>query len=209
MTDLLSLQTLQSWLSPSFPVGAFAWSHGLETAIADGRLQTAETTSEWISMLLERGSLWGDAVLFSLTMRGEDVAKLALALAASRERYAETLEQGAAFARTVNQLYGWELEPGAYPIVIAQACNLKKIPQHIALPLFLQSCTSNLISAAVRMIPLGQTDGQRIIKDLYAMCEAVALRAADADEDALGSASFRSDIAAMSHETLSTRIFRS
>jgi urease accessory protein len=209
VTNLVDLQTLQSWLSPAFPVGAFAWSHGLETAILDGRLSSAQSVQNWITALLEHGSLWGDAVLFSLSARGQDVGELALALAASKERHAETAEQGAAFARTVNELYDWDLAPGAYPVVVAQACSLKGIPQDIALPLFLQATASNLISAAVRLIPLGQTDGQRITAGLYPVCEDVAERAATATEDDLGSASFRADIAAMTHETLPTRIFRS
>ncbi|MGB0499461.1 MAG: urease accessory protein UreF [Rubricella sp.] len=209
MTDLAVLQKLQTWLSPSFPVGAFSWSHGLETAMADGRVDSAGALEDWVRAVLEHGSGWTDAVLMAHTMKGEDVAELAEALAPTRERHAETMEQGAAFARTVNAVEGWHIATSPYPIAFADAARRLGADPATAITLHLQAFAANLISAGVRLIPLGQTEGQRITTALHAACADLTRRALDAPLDAIGGAGILSDIAAMRHETLATRVFRS
>ncbi|MEL6584189.1 MAG: urease accessory protein UreF [Pseudomonadota bacterium] len=208
-TDLSHIQTLQSWLSPAFPVGAFAWSHGLETAIVDDRIASVAALEEWLTTLLKHGSLRNDAVLLRLAHTGEDMADLAIALAASKERHDETQEQGAAFVRTVNALYGWELPPCPYPVAIGLAAARADIPVGLAMPLYLQATCSTLISVGVRLIPLGQTEGQQLLAKLHPLCADVSRSLAEATEADLGSISVLADIAAMQHETLPTRIFRS
>ena len=204
---------LFQWLSPAFPVGAFAWSHGLEAAIARGDVTTADTLADWLDGIVRFGAGWTDAVLLAATHRGAapegEIAALAAALAPSRERRAETLEQGAAFARTIASLSGATRDAAAYPVAVGQAARALSLPTQMIAALYLQAIASNLVHAAVRFVPLGQTDGQRVLARLAPVIEATAQAAAHAPLEALGGAGFRSDIAAMTHETMTTRIFRS
>lgn len=203
---------LMAWLSPSFPTGAFAFSHGLEQAIAAGQVRNRASLCAWLQTLFERGSFWNDALLFAEALghpeRAEAVAELAEALAGSRERHLETMAQGAAFARSVSPLLGRPVPPVALPVALGLACAEAGIGLQEALPLYLHAQAANLISAAVRLVPLGQSDGQRALQDLFPVFDNVAERAAEAGLAALGGAAWRSDIAAMQHETMQTRIFR-
>ena len=97
---------LLTWFSPAFPVGAFGYSHGLETAIREGQVGTADALEAWILGLLEHGSGWSDAVLFRLAWVADaaeiaELGELAEALAPSRERHRETMQLGAAFVDAV------------------------------------------------------------------------------------------------------------
>jgi len=125
MTETADLLTLTQWLSPAYPVGAFAWSHGLEAAIAGGDVSDAPGLDTWLRAVLAHGAGWTDAVLLAQAHAGQtplaDLAALAAALAPSRERRAETMEQGAAFARTTGALTGDALAPMAYPVAVGAA----------------------------------------------------------------------------------------
>lgn len=202
------LLTLTQWLSPSFPVGAFAYSHGLEQAIGDGDVRDAATLEAWLRLVLEQGSGAVDAVLLCRALAGDEVADTARALAASRERLEETEKQGAAFAQTVNALYGEALPPMPLPVAVGVAARrLSLSPEQVA-ALYLHSFTSNLVSAAVRFVPLGQSEGQRVLSRLHEAIETVAARAVETPLDQVGSAAFGADLAAMRHETLDVRIFK-
>ena len=201
--------TLHQLFSPAFPVGAFAWSHGAETAIAEGRLRDAATVEGWLRDVLEHGSGWSDAVLLAHTARGVDVAELAAALAPSAERRRETLEQGAAFAATVRSVWGVQVTDAAYPVAVGQAVAALGLPLEDALRLYLQAFAANITSACVRLIPLGQTDGQRITAALAPLCAALAGRAMGADLDDLGGFTPLVDVMGQRHATLYSRVFRS
>lgn len=205
-TDLL---TLAQWLSPAFPVGAFAYSHGLETAIRDSDIADAADLQEWLETLLIQGSGRGDAILLMAAFRGEDVNDLARAVAASAERIHESERQGAAFAATVRAVWGLDLPDLLYPVAVGRAAALKGLPCRPTAALFLQAFASNLVSAAVRLVPLGQTDGQRVLAALTPLCERVAIEAESATTDDLWSNAWGSDIAAMRHETMEPRLFQS
>lgn len=213
MTETADLLTLTQWLSPAYPVGAFAWSHGLEAAIAGGDVTDAEALFDWLDALIRHGAGWTDAVLLSAAHRGDppeaELAALAAALAPSRERQAETVEQGAAFARTTGALTGSRADPAPYPVAVGRAARALSLPTAQVAALHLHAVAGNLVSAAVRFVPLGQTDGQRVLARLAPVIETAAAAAAEAPLAALGGAAFRSDIAAMTHETMTTRIFRS
>lgn len=208
-SDLL---TLTQWLSPSYPVGAFAWSHGLETAVARGDVRDAEGLQAWLWAVLEQGAGRTDAILLCEAYRAEDVApvaELAAALAPSRERRMETLQQGAAFAATTRAVWGFDLPDMAYPVAVGRAAALAEMPLLPVTQVWLQAFLGNLVQAAQRLMPLGQTVGQRILADITPAIIAIAETAQAATLDDIGSATFAVDTASMQHETQNSRIFRS
>ena len=116
-----ALMTLVQWLSPAFPTGGFAYSHGMEQVISDGGIASGADLAAWLSDVLRFGAGRQDAVLLAAALRaGADhagLAALAVALQPSAERWRETTEQGAAFARAVGALAG--REGVAYPLPVA------------------------------------------------------------------------------------------
>lgn len=205
------LLTLTQWLSPAFPLGAFAWSHGLEQAVAAGEVTSAQALGDWLTDILSLGAGRSDAALLSLTLRGEDageMADLARALAPSRERWEETAQQGAAFAATLQAL-GHEVAPAALPVAVGQAARaLELAPPRVA-ALYLHSFASNLVSAGVRFIPLGQSAGQGALARLHPLIEEIAQWSQTASASDITSFVPRADLGAMAHETLEVRIFKS
>ncbi|MFZ5962188.1 urease accessory protein UreF [Thalassococcus sp. BH17M4-6] len=203
--------TLHQLFSPAFPVGAFAYSHGLETAVQAGEVTTPAALQDWLAVVLEHGAGWTDAVLISQAVTGdaEDLSALALALSPSSERRQETLLQGAAFARTVADVWRVDLPEYAYPVAAGRAVALLDLPVGAAIRIYLQSFAANLASAGVRLIPLGQTDGQRIVQALAPLSQSLAARAMTADLDDIGGFAPLVDIASMRHEILYSRLFRS
>jgi urease accessory protein len=216
----LPLLRLLTWLSPAFPVGAFGWSHGLEQAIASGEVAGGDSLIDWAGGLIQFGSGWTDAVLLAEAhaaaqdddpARLREVADLARALAPSAERLAETLGQGNAFLKAVR---AWPdaapaLTEAPWPVAVGAACGLAGIPLQDALVASLHAFAANLVSVALRAVPLGQTEGLRVLTALEPVILATAARAAGSGLHDLGSASIVSDIAAMRHETLQPRLFLS
>ncbi len=205
------LLLLLNWMSPAFPIGAYAYSHGLEWAIEDGLVKSAADVESWIEDVITRGSAWNDAILFVQEFRNQNVNELALALCSSRERHLETTQLGAAFQIAAG-VFVTTVDHGgaiAYPIAAARACGAMQLDAHHALLAFLQGFSNALISVAVRLVPLGQTAGLEIMRNLMPVIAATAKRAATATLADLGSCTLLSDIAAMKHETQHSRIFRS
>ncbi|WP_299298183.1 urease accessory protein UreF [uncultured Tateyamaria sp.] len=203
--------TLMQWLSPAFPVGAFAYSHGLEQVIADGVVTDAPSLQDWLAPLVQHGSGWADAVLLAVAHRadtGADAEAAARAFAASAERLQETDLQGAAFCQTARSVWGVEIDGLTYPVAVGRAAGIMGIPLAETLPMYLHAFASNLVSVAQRAMPLGQTDGQRVLAALTPVITDTATRAETATLDDLSATSFAADIAAMRHETLTHRIFR-
>lgn len=204
------LLLLLNWMSPAFPIGAYAYSHGLEWAIESGEVVTREEVEAWITDVITRGSGWNDAVLFALSYE-QDVNELALALCSSQERHLETTQLGAAFQIAANIFApsnGEKEGPLAYPVSAARACTAMGIAREHALLAFLQGFSNALISVAVRLVPLGQTAGLEIMRNLMPVISATATRASNATLSDLGSITLLSDVAAMKHETQRSRIFR-
>jgi len=210
MTD--AMLRLVTWLSPSFPVGAFSYSHGLECAIESGAVTDRDTAQRWIETCLRHGAGRNDAILLCQTLRGGDVDELdalASALTPSRERLLETTAQGTAFADA--SAAAWSGDPIArtYPIAVGIAARANDCPEPETVALYLQAFVSNLVSACIRLVPIGQTDGQKIIAALHPAIKATADEAATATLDDLGGCAIRADIASMRHETQAVRLFRS
>lgn len=208
-TDLL---TLTQWLSPAFPVGGYAYSHGLEWAIADGEVRSAEALFAWLSDVVELGGGRSDAVLLCRAMdRGADAGALddvARALAASRERWEETRAQGAAFTSARNALSGTRDRPVALPVAVGRAAAGLSLPARQVAALYLHAFASNLVSGAVRFVPLGQTEGQAVLARLHPLIVRVASDAAGTPIDGIQSGVPGADLAAMLHETQEVRLFR-
>ena len=210
-----ALLRLLTWLSPVFPTGAFAYSHGLEWAVECGDITDGDTLCVWLTDILLHGSGRNDAILLRHAHRreGGDCAalnELAVAIAPSRERRAETLNQGTAFIAAAAAWHPPELpERVAYPIAVGALAARNGLDEDTTTAAYLQSFTANLISAAVRLVPLGQSTGLRVLAALEPTILGVAVSTSEAKLDDLGGCAFRSDLAAMRHETQYTRLFRS
>ncbi len=210
MTD--PLLTLHQLFSPAFPVGAFAYSHGLEAAVQEGRVTTAAELETWLHVVLSQGAGWSDAVVVSLVAQGAEVAPLSdlvRALCPSPGRRLETDQQGAAFVAAVNGVWTAGLKPAPYPVAVGQAVRALDLPLGEALRLYLQAFASNLVSAGVRLVPLGQTEGQRIVQALAPLCAELAERAVSAGEKDIGGFAPLVDIDSLRHEVLYSKLFRS
>jgi urease accessory protein len=221
------LYRLMAWLSPAYPIGAFSYSSGIEWAVEAGDVADAEQLRRWLAVMVSHGCGFCDAVFLVHSYRAAAAAddealrrtvELAAAFAASKERHLETTLQGRAFfeiTRTAwpcapldRLLAVWD-GPIALPVAVGVVCAGHGVPLAPALHAYLHALAANLISAAVRLVPLGQSDGQRVLAALEPAVAATKERALATALDELGSASFRADLASIRHETQHTRLFRS
>lgn len=215
MTIEPGLLTLTQWVSPSFPVGAFAYSHGLETAIHCGAIVTADDLQMWLKDVLSHGTGRNDCILLRAAYASSGPAELAeinaaaVAISGSSERVLEAQLQGAAFCKTTVAIWGGEAADLLYPVAVGAAAARMDIDLLTTAAMYLQGFVSNLVSAAVRAVPLGQTEGQAVLAALSPLCEGIAKDTATATLDDLQSTAFLSDIASQRHEVLQPRIFRS
>ncbi len=211
-TEASQLLLLLTWMSPAFPTGAFAYSHGLEWAIEQRNVTMCAEVRQWVEDLLTRGSGWNDAVLFARCWEDDaaELNELALALATSRERHLETSQIGRAFriAAGVFAAPALDDEEIAYPVAAGSACAAMGIDRQHALLAWLQGFAATLTSVAVRLVPIGQTAGLEVLRDLAPVIARTAERAASATLDDLGAITLSADIAAMKHETQHSRVFR-
>ena len=233
-----ALYRLLAWLSPAYPVGSFSYSSGIEWAVEAGDIGDAKTLQRWLAFVLSDGSGFCDAVFLVHAHRAaaaaddaapaaqgaatlQEVAALACALAPAKERFLETTAQGCAFLQVTRAAWGCPrldflveaLVAGLgdhipYPVAVGLAAAAHDIAVEPAAAAFLQAIAANLVSAGVRLIPLGQTDGQRVLAALEPVVAATAARALASPLEAAGSAAFRADLASMQHETQYTRLFR-
>jgi urease accessory protein len=267
MTDPAALQKLVTWLSPAFPVGAFAWSAGLETAIADRRVTSAERLQNWISGALGHGGVHTDAIVLaeawrvvnretetaatplpSSPTRGEvwaggvgsivasepagtsplvgeagrgeatrtalsELADLTLALTPSRERWMETTITGDNYVLAAKH---WPVDiiahlpqPCPYPVAVGAIAAAHGIGLEDTLLAWLTATVHSQVSVAVRLVPLGQSDGLKVMSTLEPRVAALAKSAAKTTLADIGAIAYAADIAQMRHETLEPRIFRS
>ena len=226
MTDVAAALKLQSWLSPAFPIGAFSYSHGLEPAIDAGVVHDRPSLVRWIETLLTSGSGRIDARHFVSAWRAAPDPLAAAAIAEEASAWLPTAElaqeaelQGDAFLKTVES--AWP-HPAIAPfqaalsnrpplsVAAGYVSGVHGIALDLALPLYLQAFAANVISAGVRLVPLGQTDGQRATADLEtAVLAAAASARQDRGEADYWTTTPAHDISSMRHETQYARIFRS
>ncbi|WP_010511541.1 urease accessory protein UreF [Komagataeibacter europaeus] len=212
---------LLSWVSPAFPTGGYAYSHGLEWAIERGAVRDVDTLCAWIGTLLRHGSMGNDLIILHAAWNaGEDdeylrdIARFACACASSRERYEETVYQGEAFLRAAGV---WDVVPSQaalagvrWPLPVAQGLVFRRggVACGQAVLSGGYAAVAALVSAAVRLVPLGQTDGLRALSRLEPVLAEVTRHARNQTLEDVGGACFGSDLAAMHHETQETRLFR-
>ena len=228
MIDATALLRLMAWLSPAFPTGAFAYSHGLEWAVETGDVRDGDTLRDWLGCVLEHGGGRSDAILLRHAHRAcgdadalDGIAALARAVAPSRERRVETVAQGMAFMAAALPWMAATPHPSplpqgerekrgvGYPVAVGALAGAHGIGEDDAALGYLNAFASNLISAAVRLVPLGQSAGLAVLAALEPVLLAVAEATRDAGLDDIGGCAFRSDLASMRHETQYTRLFRS
>ena len=220
------LARLMLWLSPAYPVGGFSYSHGLEWTVEAGGVRDAASLGQWIEDILQHGAGRSDAILLAETWRAVtagderrlgETAELAAALAPSAERRLETLAQGAAFIAATQGVWPApavarlaETAPEiAYPVAVGACTAAHGLPLAATAQAFLQAFVANLVSAGVRLVPLGQTDGLRVLARLEPLLPPLVTGALAATLDDIGGAAVMADIASMRHETQYTRLFRS
>jgi urease accessory protein len=226
-SEAAALYRLMTWLSPAFPVGAFSYSSGIEWAVEAGDIVDAASLRDWLASMLADGAGFCDGVFLAHAHRAasqpghaglREVAELAAAFVPSRERQLETSAQGRAFidiARAAWNCDGLEAIiascDGAmvYPVAVGLVSSAHAIPLAPTMHAFFHALVSNWISAGARLVPLGQTDSQRVLAALEPVVISIGKRALAASLDDLGSATFRADLAGMRHETQYTRLFRS
>ena len=201
--------TLMQYLSPAFPVGTYAYSQGLEQAITDGHVTDPASLFDWITAILTHGSARMDAILLAQGRTQDDLSDLAYAYAPCHERQIEMREQGAAFGRVIATITGDVPPPLPYALAFAHATRMLDLPTEDILAAYLQSICAQLISVAVRFVPLKAADGQRLLKSLAPRITNLAAKYATEALQALSSATFGADLAQMRHETLNVRIYRS
>lgn len=222
-----ALFRLMTWLSPSFPIGAFSYSSGIEWAVEAGDITDRHSLQDWLAAMLLDGAGFCDGLLLCHSWRAadagdgaklRDIAELAAAFTPSRERHLETTSQGRAFVEIARAAWNCDAldllaahgnGPVTYPVAVGVLAAGHRISLPLALHAFLHATTSNWISAGVRLIPLGQTDSQHALAALESVIAATAEKALNGSLDDLGSATFRADLAGMRHETQYTRLFRS
>jgi urease accessory protein len=226
----LALLRLQSWLSPAFPIGSYSYSHGIEWAVDAGAVHDRLSLVAWLEADLCHGSGRNEAIFFSEAWcRAADpdgtklfeIAELAAAFRGTSEFVLESSQPGQACLAMLSQVWPdrvldslaetlreRHVQPALAVVLGARAARLG-IPARLALPAFLQSYVANWVTAGVRLIPLGQTDGQLAIAELEEAVLAASAQAASSNIEDLGSAAFMVDLASMAHETQYTRLFRS
>ncbi len=221
-----SLYRLLAWLSPAFPVGAFSYSHGLEYAVEAGLVTGRDDLVAWIAGLLRHGTALNDAMLFVGAWRARDaqdavalreITVLSAAMRPTSEMALESQAQGAAFARAISDAWphpGLDAllplkEAGSYPVAVALCAHAHGVEMRAALAAYLHAFTANLISAGVRLIPLGQTDGQIALRLLEPDVAGAAEMAQSVPLSELGGAAPMLDFCSANHETQYTRLFRS
>ena len=223
MTTTDALYRLLSWLSPSYPVGAFSYSHGLEQAVEQGKVTDADTLVAWVETVLLRGTGRTDGVLFRDAYyatreadwaRLEETRRLGDACLSTAEFALEARAQGAAFLRATGAAWpadGLDRLDGeaVYAVAVATACAAHGIPLDAGLEGYFHAFAANLVSAGVRLVPLGQTDGQRALARLAVAVAEAGKNAMKIPTDDIGTAAPLLDLASMHHETQYTRLFRS
>jgi len=223
-----ALLRLQSWLSPAFPAGFYSYSHGLEWAVEVRDVYNRQSLVDWLESDLRHGSGRNEAIFFKEAWRSAtdcerlaEISELACAFRGTSEFALESSQPAAAclaifkkvwpeptLDRLAEILRERQISP-AVAVVLGVRLAGEGAPFRVALPAFLQSYIANLVTAGVRLIPLGQTDGQLAIAELEHVIEAASAQAAASTIDDLGSAAFMVDLASMAHETQYTRLFRS
>ena len=205
--------TLTQWLSPAFPVGSYAYSHGVESAVEHGWIKDGTDLESWLEDVLLFGTGRTDSLLLAAAYYAKSRTELlqinqtAKAFAISAERKLESESQGRSFVKAFS-VWGKLPDELTYPVAIGAAAKQERIPLKATQQLYLQAFMSNLVAAGQRLLAVGQLEGQEILRRLTQKCPNIADETYDGDLSKLASVAFLTDIASMQHESQNTRIFR-
>lgn len=227
MSETAALYRLLAWFSPGYPVGAYTYSHGLEQAVEAGTVCDAASAQAWIADIAEHGGGFADGVFLIGALRAAasgneaelaELAEFAAAFVTTPELALESQAQGRAFMSISQAAWPsgalerlsavWD-GPVAFPVAAGCLCAGHGVDEATAAVAYLHGMIANLVSAAVRLVPLGQTDGQRITAALEPLTGEIVTRARTTAWREVANPTFMVDIASMLHETQHTRLFRS
>jgi len=201
-------QILQVWFSSSFPIGSYAYSHGLEALIDDKKIKNNNDVKEFLDALLFYGTLRNDYIFMKSIYKGDEINQLILASASSKERQIEMIDMGNSFRKIMKD--SWELslpENTSFIYCLAKAGLHFNIKFDDLIKFYLQSFISNLINVCVKHIPMSQKDGQSLnvifinqIQEFLTHSDKLTLKD-------IGTTFFIGDIYAIKHENLDSRIY--
>ena len=201
-------QILQVWFSSSFPIGSYAYSHGLEALIDDKKIKNNNDVKEFLDALLFYGTLRNDYIFMKSIYKGDEINQLILASASSKERQIEMIDMGNSFRKIMKD--SWELslpENTSFIYCLAKAGLHFNIKFDDLIKFYLQSFISNLINVCVKHIPMSQKDGQSLnvifinqIQEFLSHSDKLTLKD-------IGTTFFIGDIFAIKHENLESRIY--
>ena len=204
-----SLQILQTWFSPSFPIGSYSFSHGLEALIDDKLIANKQDILDFLNCILLYGTCKNEIILIKYAYQGSDLNDFAFSLCPSKERKIESLEMGNAFRKILKDSWDYELPINtAYPICIGKAANHFQIPLNLTMISFLQSFISNLVNVCVKHIPIGQKTGQDCIVNSLKLVNKIVKKSNKYSLHDIGGICFNSDIYSIKHERLLTRVYK-
>ena len=228
-----ALYKLLSWFSSVYPIGSFNYSHGLEYAIERDLIKTREQLEEWIRGVILFGTGRVDALLFKtgydLLQNGMFASEVQLnelifisnAFKTTPELWTESYRQGEAALKILidtydffelkqlqNQLKKLNKKP-VLAVVFGIACAACQLPFEESLCSFLHAFISNVVMAGTKLIPLGQTDSQKIIMNLQSSLVTLIRQIQELTLEDIGSATPMLDWTSAHHETQYTRLFQS
>ena len=204
-----SLQILQTWFSPAFPIGSYSFSHGLEALIEDKLIANKKDILDYLNCILFYGTCKNEIILIKYAYQGSDLNDFAFSLCPSKERKIEALEMGNAFRKVLKDSWDYELPINtAYPICIGKAASYFQIPLNLTMISFLQSFISNLVTVCVKHIPIGQKIGQDCIVNSLKLVKKFVKKSNKYSLDDIGGICFNSDIYSIKHERLLTRVYK-
>ena len=206
--DIKQNQILQIWFSSSFPIGSFAYSHGLEAMIDNKHIKDEKDILKCIDVLTNHGTLKNDFIYIKETYEGYELNDIVLANAASKERYLETISLGKSFSKILKETWSFDLEPNlSYPICIGKAGLYFKIPFDKLITFYFQSFISNLINICVKHIPLGQKIGQDCLLKSTSIAENFFKKSKKLNLKDIGGITFNLDLHSIHHEKLTSRVY--
>ena len=202
------LQILQIWFSSSFPIGSYAYSHGLEALIDNKKIKNKDEVKEYLNALLFFGTLRNDFIFIKSIYDGEEIDELILASATSKERKIEMIDMGNSFRKIMKDSWGVALpENTSFIYCLAKAGLYFNINFDDLIKFYLQSFISNLINVCVKHIPMSQKDGQIINVNFIDQIQKFLTQSKHLTLNDVGSTFFIGDIFSIKHERLESRIY--
>ena len=219
MKNFNNILKLLTWNNQAFPIGSYSFSSGLEYAVESNLITTGYELQSWLKNLLNFGSIQTDAILlveaWKLMKKKKnrnliELNNFAISLNQSYEKYIENYEQGKSFIKITSDAWNHKFQSKnlTFPLAYASSAYQENIKLEDTLISYLHANLCNLLSAGIKLIPLGQTEGQRIQIKLNLYIEEEYKIILKKDMNDIGNCGWVNDIVSMQHENQFTRIFR-